>query len=566
VKIMATMKTRGVLKAALLLCLAATFWNGACGTEMGPPPANIQVNPATVTFLDTIGNGNPPAQTVAISTDNRDTVTGLKASITYTSGSGWLTVQLSDTLAPATMSLTSNMAGLTPSTYQATVTLTANDAANSPLTVLVAFEVAPPPPVRIGLSPSTITFAGQVGSSSPAAQTVSVSADGIGELTGMNATVNYGSGPAGWLNASLSGGAAPATLTLTANTAGLNAGTHGATVSVASPVAGNSPKDLPVTFQVAPQPPVTGITVVAVGNLGKCGSDLALESAKVVTAINPDYVLMLGNSTVPQTGTVTTLEDYMACYDPLWGPFKAKTYAALGTREVDIDTVPPDYGTGMALGADAYFGPERIGPPGKNWYSFDIGGWHVIALNAQSPGGYTRPKPIRFHAGSEQFSWLDRDLRNNSGKKCTLAFWYQSMWFSSTTPRNPGTEANDAYRIQDIRGIWTLLYQRKADLVVNGTPHIYERFAPMYYANSYQDPTPSEYAADPVNGIRQITSGLGGDGPINAAPTIVRHPLSEYRSGGNGVLKLVLGNGEYSWEFVNTKYSHIQDSGRGTCH
>src|SRR5512145_2464862 len=125
---MATMRMRSLLKGALVLCVGAAFWNGACTTEMGPPPANIQVNPATVTFRDTIGNGDPPTQTVAISTDNQDTVSGLRASIAYTNGSGWLTVQLSDTLAPATMSVASSIAGLTPATYQATVTLTANDA------------------------------------------------------------------------------------------------------------------------------------------------------------------------------------------------------------------------------------------------------------------------------------------------------------------------------------------------------------------------------------------------------------------------------------------------------
>ena len=42
--------------------------------------------------------------------------------------------------------------------------------------------------------------------------------------------------------------------------------------------------------------------------------------------------------------------------------------------------------------------------------------------------------------------------------------------------------------------------------------------------------------------------------------------MSVYRSGGNGVVKLVLGSGEYSWEFVNTRYSNIQDKGRGVCH
>lgn len=566
---MSTTTTRGLLKAALVLCVAAAFWSGACATDVTPPPpppkANIQVSPGAVTFKDTIGNASPAAQTVAISTDNQDSVPGLKASVNYGSGSGWLSVQLSDTVAPTTMTLTSNITGLAAGTYQATITVAANDAANSPLTVPVTFEMAPPLPPQISLSPSTIAFSDTVGTGSPSAKTVSVTATGIGRVTGMHAIVNYGSGAAGWLNVSLSDSTAPATLTLTPNNAGLNAASYAATVQIVSPVAGNSPKELPITFQMSPQPPISGITVVAVGNLGKCGSDLGAESAKLVAAINPDYVLMLGNNTLPQSGTVTTLQDYQACYDPVWGQFKSKTYAVLGDKEVGIDTVPPNYGTGMASGADAYFGPGRIGPPGKNWYSFDLGSWHVVALNIQSPGGYTRPKQIQFNAASEQFWWLGEDLKAHKNK-CTLAFWYQAMWISSTK-RDPAWYSDkDGYRIQDIRGIWTQLYDYNADLVVNGTPHVYERFAPLKYDSTYKYPTKSEWKADPVRGIAQITSGLGGDGPLRVDSTVIRLPVMMYRSGGNGVVKLVLGEGEYSWEFVNTKYSHIQDSGRGTCH
>jgi hypothetical protein len=566
---MATTTTRGLLKAALVLCVAAAFWNGACTTEVTPPPpkANIQVSPGTVTFKDTIGNASPPAQTVAISTDNHDSVPGLRASINYGSGSGWLAVQLSDTVAPATMTLMSSITGLAAGTYQANVTIVASDAANSPITVPVSFEVAPPPPVRIVVSPSIITFTDTVGTSSPAAQTVTVTAEGIGALTGLHAIVNYGSGASGWLRASLSDSTAPTTLTLTPNTTGLNEATYSATVQIVSPVAGNSPKELPINFQMSPRPPITGITVAAVGNLGACGGELGRESAKLVVAMNPDYVLMLGNNTIPQSGKVTTLDDYRFCYDPVWGQFKSKTYAVLGDKEVDIDTIAPTYGTGMASGADAYFGPDRIGPPGKNWYSFDIGTWHVVALNAQSPGGYTRPKQIQFNASSEQFWWLGEDLKAHKNK-CTLAFWYQAMWYSASKIQENWKPPlyKDGYRIQDIRGIWTQLYNNNADLVLNGTPHIYERFAPMKYDHSYQDPTTTEWAADPVRGIVQITSGLGGDGPTHADSAVVRLPVSVYRSGGNGVVKLVLGDGEYSWEFINTKYSNIQDKGRGTCH
>ena len=145
------------------------------------------------------------------------------------------------------------------------------------------------------------------------------------------------------------------------------------------------------------------MTIVLAGNLGACGgSELAKESAKVVAAAHPDFVFVLGRHIPgPSSGNLTTLDDYMRCYDPTWGQFKDITYATLGSREVDIDSIPPNYGSGMARGADAYFGPSRIGPPGKNWYSFDLGSWHIIALNVQTPGGYKRPPAggRRLHLG-----------------------------------------------------------------------------------------------------------------------------------------------------------------------
>ena len=104
--------------------------------------------------------------------------------------------------------------------------------------------------------------------------------------------------------------------------------------------------------------------------------------------------------------------------------------------------------------------------------------------------------------------------------------------------------------------------------VINGGMHTYERFAPMFYANGYQNPTPSEYAADSVRGVRQITSGLVGDGPLGMPPARVVHPLSQYRSGGAGMLKLQLYDGGYTWQFLNAPGtgSAVTDSGTGTCH
>jgi hypothetical protein len=409
---------------------------------------------------------------------------------------------------------------------------------------------------------------------------VTVSAGGNNpDLTGLAiGTIAYGPRAAGWLTAVLSQANAPATLAIKPSITGLAAGTYSATVPITSSVASNSPQNVQVTLNLTappapppppPPPPGSTVTIVLAGNLGACGGELARESAKTVAAAHPDYVFVLGdNITKPADGRLTTLDDYMSCYDPTWGQFKSITFATLGDNEVDITAHAPDFGSGTAPGADAYFGPDRVGPPGKNWYSFDLGSWHIVALNVQTPGGYKRPERIAYHAGTEQLNWLDNDLRSHSSAKCTLAVWYESMWISSATIDSSSNDRfpNHGYRIQDVRGVWTVLYNRNADLVVNGWPYIYERFAPMRYAEGYQHPTESEYAADSARGIRQITSGLAGDGPITAPAALIKHPLSEYRSGGNGFLKLVLGDGAYTWEFLNTKYSHIQDSGTGYCH
>jgi hypothetical protein len=426
------------------------------------------------------------------------------------------------------------------------------------------------------LTPSSITLPDTLGAAPRPPQEVAITAPaGSAPLTGLVVrTIAYGGGAAGWLQTELSGTEAPARLKLTASTAGLAPGTYAAAIPVASSVASNSPQRITFTLQVAPAPPPppppgATITIVAAANPGKCGgSDLATAAARVVAAAQPDYVFMLGdNVPKPDSGRLTTLDDYMRCYDPTWGQFKRITYATLGDNEVDIDTLPPTYGSGMAPGADAYFGPERIGAPGQNWYSFDLGSWHVIALNVQTPGGYKRPVAIRYHAGSDQLNWLIRDLRAHPNT-CTLAFWYEAMWFSATTdnPNSGDRYPNRGYRVQDVRGVWTALYEGNADLVINGWPHIYERFAPMRYAEAYQNPTVSEFALDSARGIRQITTGLAGDGPTVTPPAVITHPLSEYRSGGNGVLKVVLGRDSYTWEFLNTQYSHVVDSGRGTCH
>lgn len=542
-----------------------------------PPPApSIRLSDTTALFTDTVGTADPSAVSISVTSADSVALRGIAVgTISYGAGaSGWLTAALSAAAAPATLTLTASSAGLAAGTYTARVPVTATPAVNSPQTITVTFTLSAASPA-MALSRTTVAFTDTVGTANPPAETVAVTrADSTSAaLTGMVlGPVTYGATASGWLTATLSDSTAPATLTLTASNAGRSAGTYTATVSLSAVVATNSPQTIAVTYTVSPPPPPppppppsgSVVTLAVVGNVGgDCNNEMSRLSSDVVAAARPDYLFLLGNSVRPRSGTVATLEDYQACFEPSWGRFKSIAYVALGSNEVDGDTTSPT--AGYAPGADAYFGESHVGPAGRNYWSFDLGSWHVIILDVQS-GGPLRPFHIRYKAGSEQLNWLYADLRAHPNK-CTLAVWYDAMWMSDNTPPTPtDPNPNHDYRNQPIRGVWTALYENNADLVLNGNPHIYERFFPMRYAEGYQHPTPSEYAADSARGIRQITTGVGGDGPLTAPTPLVTHPLSEYRRGGNGVLQVVLGDSTYSWQFLNSRYSSISDSGTGRCH
>jgi hypothetical protein len=113
----------------------------------------------------------------------------------------------------------------------------------------------------IGLSETIKSFSGTQGAAGPAPQTVAITNEGGGTLSGLATAVSYTSGPAeGWLTAALSATSAPSTLTLTATTGSLAPGSYTASVAVSSAVADNSPRAVGVNFTVLPA--AAGATIV----------------------------------------------------------------------------------------------------------------------------------------------------------------------------------------------------------------------------------------------------------------------------------------------------------------
>jgi hypothetical protein len=244
-----------------------------------------------------------------------------------------------------------------------------------------------------------------------------------------------------------------------------------------------------------------------------------------------------------------SIQAFQQSYDPSWGRVKSITHPVLGNHEL-LTTGDPsgNPSTGCiidnknAAGYWSYFGaaagipPGQAGLPGKGYYSFDEGAWHIIALDSDcgNAGGCG--------ANSPEWTWLKNDLITHPNA-CTLAYWHVPL-FSS------GGRATSA-----TKPFWQLLYDYDADIVLNGHDHIYERFAP-------QDPNGT---ADSARGIREFIVGTGGADHTNIPGAVAAN--SEVRNVDTyGVLKLTLHSGSADWQFVPEAGKTFTDTGTTICH
>ena len=270
--------------------------------------------------------------------------------------------------------------------------------------------------------------------------------------------------------------------------------------------------------------PAEPVTILAVGDIAQCNgpaaNSAAAQTAALIDQQMPGMPLLLLGDLAYYSGTTA---EYQNCYEPTYGKFLARSFPAPGNH---------DYGVPGGDGYYTYFG-ARAGPDRRGYYSFDVGGWHIISLNSN----------IDMARDSAQETWLRADLAANSNKKCTLAYWHHPRFSSSSAHGNNQLSAD----------VWRALYEFGADVVLVGHDHTYERFAP-------QDP---DAVGNSAKGIRQFVIGTGGAG-LYAFGT--PQPNSEVRGAGAfGVAKFVLDDGKYSWEFLPIPGSTFTDVGEANC-
>lgn len=354
---------------------------------------------------------------------------------------------------------------------------------------------------------------------------------------------------------------AAAVLALVAVVVAVDVSRRASTPEPRTPAASASPSSHPLTIApVSPSPKSTpGTVVVAAGDIAcdrdngsfhttvtvgtSCGAG---GTAKIAAGLNPSVVLALGDLQY-DCGDAT---DWSASYAPTWGKLKAITRPAIGNHE---------YGRGCGRNsAGPYFDywGAAAGPRYQGWYSFDVGGWHLIALNSECDYGTGSWTVGGCQTGSPQETWLRADLAAHPAA-CTLAYWHE--------PRFSSSVHGDAVQMT---AIWDDLRAAHADVVLNGHNHVYERFDPLGAIGgpSTRQPEPVYQSGtlDPA-GIREFLVGTGGrDLYAFPGPVLTGEKIRYSRT--LGVLSLTLHGGSYDWAFHSSPWRFVVDSGHGTCH
>jgi len=296
-----------------------------------------------------------------------------------------------------------------------------------------------------------------------------------------------------------------ATVTLTFTPTPTSTPTQTPTVTLTStPTVTNTPESMPSVL-------------VGAGDISICNQDGDNHTSELLASI-PGSIYTIGDNSNDRGEP----QQYADCFNYSWGRYMDRLFPVPGNH---------DYAYNGGASYFDYFG-SRAGEYGKGYYSYEVGDWHIIAINSVINEG----------EGSEQMQWLKADLASHPNL-CSLAYWHYPRWSS-------GGEGN----MDEMAPVIQVLYDHGVEVVLSAHDHIYERFAP-------QDPAGQ---LDLEGGIREFIVGTGGASHQGFG---VIKPNSEVRDNTSfGVLKFNLFPEGYSWVFIPVRGDTFSDSGSDYCH
>jgi acid phosphatase type 7 len=241
------------------------------------------------------------------------------------------------------------------------------------------------------------------------------------------------------------------------------------------------------------------------------------------------------------------LADYQASYDPTWGRLDYLMHPVAGNHEyqtgTDVFGAPCPTTNSTAQNYFNHFAAfnDSAHQATNGHYSFDLGSWHIIALNANCSNtgvggcGATSPQTI----------WLKKDLASTT-QPCILAYWHQPLFTGIGTGK-----------VVKYQPWWKALSAVHADVVLNGHVHNYQRFPPL-------DPSGG---LDPLNGITEYIVGTGGEKQVAVKSTATPQPSAWRKT--FGYLRMTLLPTGWTAEFIGVDSlgnTSVLDTSAGTCH
>lgn len=312
------------------------------------------------------------------------------------------------------------------------------------------------------------------------------------------------------------------------NAAGMRTATSGVTDTVAGPPSGADPA-IAAAGDIAcdPADPLFN------GGIGTSDSCHQMQVSDLMVGAGLAAVLPLGDNQY-ECGGLAAINSSFATS---WGRLKNISHPVIGNHDYTAPSGTDCDPNANGFGHWAYWG-TAAGDPSKGYYSYDVGSWHLIALNSQcnkvAGGGCA--------AGSAQEQWLRADLASHPSS-CALAYMHHPRWSSAEKQSDAGLDA-----------LWRALVQGDAEVLLVGHAHQYQRFAPMNAAGG----------AD-ANGVREFVVGTGGkhihSGDIWSEPNIQLVDDKTF-----GVLQLTLHAASYDWRFVPEAGKTFTDAGSQQCH
>ena len=205
-------------------------------------PTSLQVTPS-LQFAYTLGGTLPAAQNISIQSTNPSS--GVQFTVLPGAGCGWLSLSAANGTTPTTLSALAKPAGLAAGNYNCALQVNSGSVSNSPQVVNTTLTVTQA--ATISAATSSLSFTYVQGGVLPPAQTVNLTS--ANPASGVPFTLTASPGCT-WLSFSSSGNTTPATITASANAAGLARGNYRCAILVNSTSIINGPETITATLTV----------------------------------------------------------------------------------------------------------------------------------------------------------------------------------------------------------------------------------------------------------------------------------------------------------------------------